>query len=65
MSGVEDLSEWWGAVSPNGAPIPPAPPGLSERDATSPARRSPQVRAAQALGIRRPDLLPLVNALEV
>ena len=32
--------------------------GLTDAEATSPARRSPQVRAAQRLGSRRPDLLP-------
>lgn len=46
-------------VSPNGAPIPDPPPArLSDVEADSPARRSPQVRAAQLAGKRRPDLLP-------
>lgn len=45
-------------VSPDGVPAPPAPAGLTEVEATSPARRSPQVRTAQRLGSRRPDLLP-------
>lgn len=47
-----------GTASPNGVPIPPASSGLSEVEADSPARRSPQVRAAQRLGSKRPDLLP-------
>jgi hypothetical protein len=47
-----------GTTSPNGVPIPAAPAGLAEVDAASPARRSPQVRAAQRLGTKRPDLLP-------
>lgn len=47
-----------GTISPNGVPIPVAPSGLSDVDATSPARRSPQVRAAQRIGSKRPDLLP-------
>lgn len=47
-----------GTTSPNGVPSPAAPAGLSDVDATSPARRSPQVRAAQAVGSKRPDLLP-------
>lgn len=64
-NGTEQLADWWGAVSPNGAAIPDPPAGLSDTDAASPARRSPKVRAAQKLGTRRPDLLPPVNALEV
>lgn len=47
-----------GTVSPNGVPIPVAPAGLSEVEADSPARRSPQVRAAQRTGSKRPDLMP-------
>lgn len=47
-----------GTTSANGVPIPPASAGLSQVDAESPARRSPQVRAAQRLGSKRPDLLP-------
>lgn len=48
----------WAEVSPNGVPTRPAPSGLPDREADSPARRSAQVRAAQRLGSRRPDLLP-------
>ena len=47
-----------GTISPDGVPIPAAPAGLPDVEATSPARRSPQVRAAQRLDSRRPDLLP-------
>lgn len=47
-----------GTTSPNGVPIPPASAGLRDVDAESPARRSPQVRAAQRIGSRRPDRLP-------
>lgn len=52
-----------GVTSPNGVPIPQAPVGLSEDEASSPARRSAQVRAAQQVGSKRPDLLPRQNAL--
>jgi len=45
-------------VSPEGVPTPEPPAGLPEVEATSPSRRSPQVRAAQRLSSRRPDLLP-------
>lgn len=48
----------WADVSDNGVPAPDAPMGLADAEALSPARRSPQVRAAQRLGSRRPDLLP-------
>lgn len=48
----------WAEVSPNGVPAPDAPSGLPDREALSPARRSPQVREAQRIGSRRPDLLP-------
>lgn len=48
----------WATPSANGVPIPPAPSGISDTDANSPARRSPQVRRAQVIGSRRPDLLP-------
>lgn len=44
--------------SPDGVPAPEAPAGLPPAESGSPARRSPQVRAAQRLGSRRPDLLP-------
>lgn len=64
INGEQPIELWWGALSPNGAPIPAPPAGLSERDATSPARRSARVRAAQRIGTRRPDLLPPVNALD-
>jgi len=47
-----------GQVSPNGVPAPAPPKGLPAVEADSPARRSPQVRAAQRLGSKRPDLLP-------
>lgn len=47
-----------GEFSPNGVPAPMPPAGLKEDEADSPARRSPQVRAAQRIGSRRPDLLP-------
>lgn len=47
-----------GESSANGVPAPAAPDGLSEVEATSPARRSPQVRAAQKINSKRPDLLP-------
>lgn len=47
-----------GTLSPNGVPVPEAPAGLPDVEADSPARRSPQVRAAQRLGSKRPDLLP-------
>lgn len=52
----------WADVSDNGVQAPDAPAGLPEREADSPARRSPQVRAAQRLGSRRPDLLPRQRA---
>lgn len=48
----------WADISPEGVPTPDAPYGLPDAEALSPARRSPQVRAAQRLGSRRPDLLP-------
>lgn len=48
----------WSTVSPEGVPAPTPPTGLPDREATSPARRSPQVREAQRRGTRRPDLLP-------
>jgi hypothetical protein len=48
----------WALVSAEGVPAPDAPAGLPDVEALSPARRSPQVRAAQRTGSRRPDLLP-------
>lgn len=48
--------------SPVGAPVPAPPVGLAAREADSPARRSPQVRAAQTAGTRRPDLLARQNS---
>lgn len=48
----------WAEVSPDGVPAPDAPAGLPEAEALSPARRSPQVRYAQRVGSRRPDLAP-------
>lgn len=41
--------------SPEGVAAPAAPKSLSSLEANSPARRSPQVRRAQALGSRRAD----------
>lgn len=43
--------------SPDGVPAPEPPTGLPDVEALSPSRRSPQVRASQRLGSRRPDLL--------
>jgi hypothetical protein len=48
----------WADVSTGGVPAPEPPRGLPDAEALSPARRSPQVRAAQRLGSKRPDLLP-------
>jgi len=48
----------WATISPNGVTPPDPPRGLPDVEALSPARRSPQVRAAQRLGTRRPDLQP-------
>lgn len=50
--------EDWADESGNGVPAPDAPNGLPDIEADSPARRSPQVREAQRIGSRRPDLLP-------
>lgn len=47
----------WAEPSLNGVTAPIAPMGLADREVDSPARRSPQVRAAQVSGSRRPDLL--------
>lgn len=52
------MTENFSAVSPNGVEIPDPPVNLVDYDADSPARRSPNVRAAQRLGSRRPDRLP-------
>ena len=52
------MSSTFAEPSPEGVPAPEAPAGLTPAEAESPARRSPQVRAAQRLGTRRPDLLP-------
>lgn len=54
--------EGWADVSANGVEPPKPPSGLAEREADSPARRSPQVRAAQRMSTRRPDLLPRQRA---
>lgn len=48
----------WADISPQGVPAPNPPAGLPATEALSPARRSPQVRQAQRLGSKRPDLLP-------
>lgn len=53
----------FGEASPNGVTPPPPSAGLPVREAASPARRSPQVRAAQAEGTRRPDLMPRQSSL--
>ena len=53
----------FGDASPNGVLPPPPSAGLPPREAFSSARRSPQVRASQAAGTRRPDLLPRQNSL--
>lgn len=54
----------FGDVSPNGVTPPPASAALPASEALSPARRSPQVRAAQRIGSARPDLLERANALQ-
>lgn len=54
----------FGDMSPNGALPPPASVGLPQRESESPARRSPQVRAAQREGSSRPDLMSRRNSLE-
>jgi hypothetical protein len=53
----------FGDASPNGVAPPPPSNGLPAREADSPARRSPQVRAAQLAGNLRPDLLPRQSSL--
>jgi len=50
-------------ASPNGVIPPPPSNALSAREADTPARRSPQVRAAQRKGVLRPDLLPRQSSL--
>lgn len=59
-----DQRPGWGATSTNGVPAPDAPASLSGYEAVTPARRSPQVRRAQAIGSIRPDLLPKASSLE-
>lgn len=56
--GIMPADRTFGDVSPNGVAPPPPSAGLPLREAASPARRSPQVRAAQAAETRRPDLMP-------
>lgn len=55
--GILPATPGFGDVSPNGVTPPPPSAGLTPREAASPARRSPQVRAAQRQETRRPDLL--------
>lgn len=50
-------------ASPNGVIPPPPSNALPAREADTPARRSPQVRAAQRQGSLRPDLLPRQSSL--
>jgi len=59
---VDPTGELWGTWSPRGVLPPPAHAGLPAAEAGSPARRCPQVRAAQAAGSRRPDRLGRVRA---
>lgn len=59
---VDPTGETWGQWSPDGVLPPPAGAGLPAAEAATPARRSPQVRAAQAAGSRRPDRLGRVRA---
>ena len=61
--GILAADRTFGDVSPDGVQPPPPSAGLPVREAASPARRSPQVRAAQAAGTRRPDLLPRQSSL--
>lgn len=60
-----DVRDDFGRTSPEGVPAPPPTADLSPQEATSPARRSPQVRAAQAIGSRRPDLFGRQSSIEV
>ena len=56
----------FGIASPNGVPVPANPPtNLPRQDQVSVARRSPQVRFAQATGSTRPDLVGRVFASDV
>lgn len=61
--GIMPADLTFGDVSPNGVPAPPPSAGLPVREAASPARRSPQVRAAQSDGTRRPDLMARASSL--
>lgn len=54
----------FGEVSDGGVSPPPPSAGLPTREALSPARRSPQVRAAQRRGMLRPDLLDRQSSLK-
>lgn len=53
----------FGLPSPNGVAPPAASMALPASEADSPARRSPQVRAAQLASDSRPDLLPRCSSL--
>lgn len=53
-----------GEVSANGVPIPAPAASLPDDEADSPARRSAQVRAAQKIGSKRPDLLPRQSSMD-
>lgn len=57
--------ETFADVSAEGVAAPPPPAGLSGAEATSPARRSPQVRWCQTHDSVRPDLAPKQNARSV
>ena len=61
--GILPAAPGFGDVSPSGVTPPPPSAGLPPREAASPARRSPQVRAAQRQETRRPDLLPRQSSL--
>lgn len=61
--GIMPADLTFGDVSPNGVLAPPPSAGLPIREAASPGRRSPQVRAAQAAGTRRPDLMTRASSL--
>lgn len=64
MITLADQPAGWGDASANGVPAPDAPAALAGYEAATPARRSPQVRAAQAAGSRRPDLLTKAPSLD-